>query len=547
MPAGYQKGRTKFVVVVGTVMSGLGKGIFSSSLGKLLQDNGLKCVPIKMEGYLNLDSGTLNPYRHGEVFVLDDGTECDMDLGTYERTLESDLTRDSFITSGQIFSKIFEKERKGEYLGRDVQIIPHVTGEIKWHLRNLAQKSGADIILVEVGGTIGDIENSHYIESLRQLNYEEGESNVCFVALTYIAQPNTLGEQKSKPAQLGIRLLLEAGIQPHLVACRSEKPTSEKVREKISIYTNVPMERVFSMHDVESIYTIPQLLNEVHVDDEILRILKIKKKKNAESSSWHAFASKLGKKSQKVTIGIAGKYTDLRDSYASIIKALEHAGISNGVAVEIDWIDVTEIERNKKKPFDLLAKIDGLIVPGGFGKRGAEGKIACVRFARENKIPYLGICLGFQMALIEFARNVLGLEDAHTTEIDHKTPHPVVCILPSQKNIKGLGGSMRLGGRDLHILGKSQAFNIYSGKKKIRERFRHRYECNPEYIKKFEEKGMIFSGFAPKEEGEIMQILELPDHPFFIGTQFHPEFTSRPLSPQPLFVHLVATAMKRKG
>jgi len=547
IPAGYQKGKTKFVIVTGTVMSGLGKGIFSSSLSKLLENNGFNCMPIKMEGYLNLDSGTLNPYRHGEVFVLDDGTECDMDLGTYERMMNKNLTRDCFVTNGQIFHKIFERERKGEYLGRDVQFIPHVTGEVKRHLRELAMETEADIVLVEVGGTIGDIENSHYIEALRELSYEEGKENVCFVALTYVLEPGFLGEQKSKAAQLGIRLLMEKGVHPDIIACRAENLVTEKVREKISIYTNVPIERVFSMHDVDSIYLIPKIMREESLDQEVIRLLGLEKKANEEkkkSELWDEYTEKvLKKKKNKITVGIAGKYTGLRDSYASIIKALEHCGAHLDTDIEIQWIETTEIEKDKKV-LDALKNIDALVVPGGFGKRGVEGKIECVRYARENKIPYLGLCLGFQIALIEFARNVLGLKEANSTEMNKETPDPVVDILPGQKNIDQLGGSMRLGGRDIDVKKDSTAYRLYDNNTVIRERFRHRYECNPKYIKDFEKKGLVFSGRAPGEE--IMQVLEIPDHPYFLASQFHPEFTSRPLHPNPLFMGLIKAALNSK-
>ncbi|HRY60118.1 MAG TPA: CTP synthase (glutamine hydrolyzing) [Patescibacteria group bacterium] len=546
IPDGYKKGKTKFVIVTGTVMSGLGKGIFSSSLSKLLENQGLKCMPIKMEGYLNIDSGTLNPYRHGEVFVLDDGTECDMDLGTYERMMDKNLNRQCFVTNGQIFSKIFERERKGEYLGRDVQFIPHVTGEIKRHLRELAMSSGADVVLVEVGGTIGDIENSHYVEALRELSYEEGRGNVCFAALTYVLEPGFLGEQKSKAAQLGIRLLMEKGIHPDIIACRAENPVTEKVKEKISIYTNVPVERVFSMHDVESIYLIPKMMREEKLEIEVMKLLGLDSKAKEDKAgnyAWDDFTQKvLKKKKNKATVGIAGKYTGLRDSYASIIKALEHCGAYLDTDIDIKWIETTKIENGGKPALSELKSIDALIVPGGFGKRGTEGKIECVRYARENGIPYLGLCLGFQIALIEFARNVCGLKNANSTEMNKETPYPVVDILPGQKNIDQLGGSMRLGGRDIDAKKDSQVYKLYGSKTTIHERFRHRYECNPKYIKKFEENGIIFSGRAPGEN--IMQILELKDHPFFMASQFHPEFTSRPLSPNPLFVGLVEAAIK---
>lgn len=546
IPDGYVKGKTKYVVVTGTVMSGLGKGIFSSSLAKLLGNSGFSCMPIKMEGYLNLDSGTLNPYRHGEVFVLDDGTECDMDLGTYERMMDKNLNRQCFVTNGQIFSKIFERERRGEYLGRDVQFIPHVTGEVKRCLRELAMSSGADIVLVEVGGTIGDIENSHYVEALRELSYEEGRGNVCFATLTYVLEPGFLGEQKSKAAQLGIRLLMEKGIHPDIIACRAENPVTEKVKEKISIYTNVPVERVFSMHDVDSIYLIPKMMREEKLEMEVLKLLGIDKKAKEDklkNKAWDDFTAKvLKKKKNKITVGIAGKYTGLRDSYASIIKALEHCGAHLDCDIDIHWIETTRIEERDQEALNELKKIDALIVPGGFGKRGTEGKIECVKFARENKIPYLGLCLGFQIALIEFARDVCGLKNANSTEMDDKTPHPVVAILPSQENINQLGGSMRLGGRDIEVKKNSIAYKLYGNEEIIRERFRHRYECNPKYIQKFEENGILFSGKAPNED--IMQILELKDHPYFIASQFHPEFTSRPLTPNPLFKGLVEAALK---
>ncbi|MBI5698189.1 MAG: CTP synthase, partial [Thaumarchaeota archaeon] len=417
---GYEKGKTKYVFVFGTVMSGLGKGIFSSSLAKLMQDKGFKVEPIKMEGYLNLDSGTLNPFRHGEVFVLDDGTETDMDLGTYERFLNKNLSKDNFMTTGQIYTAVLEKERKGEYLGRDVQIIPHVTAEIKQRLRTLAVKKAADVIFVEVGGTVGDLENSHYMEAIREIIYEEGKENICFVTLTYIINSGILGEQKSKAAQLGIKKLMELGIQPDVIACRSEHPVTEKVREKISIYSNVPMERVISMHDVKSIYQLPQLLRDAKIDEYVVAQLKIEKRVNKESmqknkEQWKAMLAKLNT-TKEVTIGITGKYTLIRDAYASVIHALQHAGMHHGVDVKIKWIETTAIEEGKTTVERELGDVDGIVVPGGFGKRGVEGKIMCLKYVREKNIPYLGLCYGFQMAVIEFARNVCNLRDAHTSE-----------------------------------------------------------------------------------------------------------------------------------
>jgi len=536
MPEGYKKGKTRYCFVVGTVMSGLGKGIFSSCLAKLMQDKGLKVAPIKLEGYLNIDSGTLNPFRHGEVFVLDDGMECDMDLGTYERMLDMDLTMDNFITSGQIFNSILHKERHGDYLGRDVQMIPHVTGEVKLKLRQLAAETDADIVFVEIGGTVGDLENAYYIEAMRELAYEEGPNSCCFVALTYILEPATLGEQKSKAAQLGIKQIMQLGIQPDIIACRAANPVTEKVRQKISLYSNVPLERVFSMPDSASIYMIPAMLRDCGLDFKVARLLNIADRINLRHerkawAKWCDFTDKIGTDAAVVTIGITGKYTSVRDSYASIINALEHAGIASGSDVRIKWIETTGI--TDENAAERLAEVDGIIVPGGFGTRGAEGKICCAKYARENNLPYLGLCFGFQMAVIEFARNVCGLKAANTTEIDPACAEPVIDILPEQKKIEGLGGNMRLGGRDIELKPDTLTWRLFEKAGTVRMRFRHRYEVDPRYVQSLEKAGLVFSGKAPNQP--IMQILELPSHPFFIATQAHPCLTSRPMRPQPMF------------
>ncbi|MCU0689474.1 MAG: CTP synthase [Phycisphaerales bacterium] len=581
-PPGYRKGAHKYIVVFGTVMSGLGKGIFSASLAKLFRDKGLCVCPMKMEGYLNIDAGTLNPYRHGEVFVLEDGTECDMDLGTYERMLDQNLTRRNFTTSGQIFSEILGREREGQYLGRDVQMIPHVTGEVKRKIRELAMfgdgRRPADVVFIEVGGTVGDYENCFYIEALRELAFEEGPGNCCFVALTYVIKPNALGEQKSKPAQLGLRKLMEAGIQPHVVACRAEEPVSPKVSEKIAMFSNVPPKRMFSMHDRPSIYTIPDEMRAEGLDREILSILSLHDRVDAPQEdrmreSWGQFVRGLTRpKPRVVDIGITGKYAHLRDAYASIDKAVEHCSAKLETQVKLHWIETTELTEGNVA--SRLAHLDGVIVPGGFGKRGVEGKIQCVRHCRENKVPYLGICLGFQVAVIEYARHVLGLHDANSTEFDPGTLNPLISELPDQKKIEGLGGSMRLGGQDVLITEGSLAHMLYGKKTSVRERFRHRYEVDPNYIEALTRAGLIFSGRHPKQP--IMQILELPapqiipphphhtaagiashagmptsngpaiTHPFFIGGQFHPELTSRPLRPQPMFMGLLAAAIMRR-
>ncbi|MDX2148733.1 MAG: CTP synthase [Planctomycetota bacterium] len=575
IPEDYERGYHKYVVVFGTVMSGLGKGIFASSLAKMLKDKGLVVAPIKMEGYLNLDSGTLNPFRHGEVFVLDDGTECDMDLGTYERLLDQNLTKQNFTTSGRIFSEILDRERHGEYLGRDVQMIPHVTGEVKKKLRELAIKGDgnrrADVVLVEVGGTVGDYENAFYIEAMRELAFEEGPGSTCFVALTYVIEPPALGEQKSKAAQLGIKRLMEAGIQPHVIACRASKPCGEKVLQKIAMFSNVHLRRIFSLHDRESIYTIPEEMRQEGLDREIMSILNLHDRTDMAQEDrarerWTGFVRKLtAPKRNKAVIGIAGKYANLRDAYASIDRSLEHCSAHLSCRIECRWIDTTEV--NIQNVAAELEGLDGVIVPGGFGSRGVEGKIACVKHCREHGLPYLGICLGFQVAVIEFSRHVLGLSDVTSTEFKAKPLNPIISELPEQKKIEGLGGTMRLGAQDVLISPNTLASFLSGGRPHVRERFRHRYEVNPDYIEQLENAGMVFSGRHPHRP--IMQVLEFPQagqpmpaklvqrsgtpdaglmtHPYFIAAQYHPELTSRPLRPQPLFMGLVAAAIQRRA
>ncbi len=550
MPAGYEPGKTKYVVVVGTVMSGLGKGIFSSSLAKILQDKGVTVTPIKLEGYLNRDSGTLNPFRHGEVFVLDDGMECDMDLGTYERMLNQDLSRLNFTTSGQILSSVLEKEREGRYLGRDVQMIPHVTGEVKLRLRELATATEADVVFVEIGGTVGDVENAYLIEAVREMSYEEGPANFCFVALTYIVAPSALGEQKSKPAQLNLKLLNAAGIHPDIIACRAAAPVGKKVREKIALFANVPMDRVFSMHDCDSVYVIPEMLRGAGIDAAVVELLNLTDKVDATKEEqgrriWSGYIARFRGAEHAITIGIIGKYTTVRDSYASIIHAIEHAGTHLGAKVQLEWVDSADL--NDANSDERLGRLDGVIVPGGFGHRGVDGKIACIKYVREQGMPYLGICYGMQIAVIEYARNVCGLSHACSTEIEPDCPDPVIDLLPEQKKIEGLGGNMRLGGYDVVLKAGSVISELCGGADRIRLRFRHRYEVEPRYIQALERGGVVFSGRSP--DHPIMQVMELPRHrhPFFLATQAHPELTSRPLHPQPMFVGLVRAALRRRG
>jgi CTP synthase len=541
LPQGYKPGKTKYVVVTGSVISGVGKGTISSSLCKLLQDRGMNVEPIKLEAYLNVDSGTLNPFRHGEVFVLDDGSETDLDLGTYERALDKNLAGENFVTSGKIYQRIIEKERQGKYLGRDVQFIPHVTGEIKLVLRNLAVKTKADVVVIEIGGTVGDYENMFALEALRELKYEEGPENVCFTNITYILEPHSLGEQKSKAAQLGIKRLLEMGIQPQVVVCRSTSKLRESIRDKMSLYLNLPRENIFGVHDVSNIYSLPLSLRSIGFDEAILCELEVEKKFRTNGNSalkkWSKKTSLSGK-AKPVTIGIAGKYTEGGDTYISILKALEHCSFALNRPVKVKWVETTNLgEANAET---ALKGIDGIIVPGGFGTRGIEGKIAAAKYCREKNVPYLGLCLGFQIALIEFAKNVLGLKGANSTEFDQNAKEPVVCLLPEQRKIEGLGGSMRLGGHDVMLKDGTIAAKIHGNAKSIRRRFRHRFECNPEYIEAFEKAGLVFSGKAQKVP--IMQVLELPSHKSFMASQFHPEFTSRPTRPDEMFLQFVKKA-----
>ncbi len=544
LPKGYKKGKTKFVIVTGSVISGLGKGMITSSLCKLFADRGLKVEPMKLEAYLNVDAGTLSPFRHGEVFVLDDGYETDMDMGSYERFVDKNLTKDSFVTSGRIYKQMIEKERKGGYLGRDVQFVPHVTGEIKKIVRNLAVQSKADIVLIEVGGTVGDYENMFALEALRQLVYEEGKQNSCFINATYIIEPKSLGEHKSKAAQLGLKNLMSIGIMPHIVICRSITKIPQKIREKISMNSGIPVENVIGMEDIDGIYELPLELRKRGLDELVLEKLKLGKKFKANDKKLIEWTKQnsVSKNAPIVKIGIAGKYTGLKDSYISILKALEHCEGKLNKKVEIEWINTRLLGKGNLKEKKKLKKLNGIIVPGGFGKDGIEGKIMVAEYCRKNNVPYLGLCLGFQIALIEIARNVAKIKNANSTEFESNPENPVIDPLEETKKIEGLGGTMRLGGKNVEIKKGTKAYRLHGNKNKIRRRFRHRFECNPDYIETFENSGVMFSGKAPKLP--IMQILEIPKHKFFMGTQFHPEFTSRPLNPDPIFLEFVRQAGK---
>lgn len=541
-PPHYRIGRTKYIIVTGGVMSGVGKGVFTASLSSLLQYSGFSVSAIKIDGYLNLDAGTLNPYRHGETFVLDDGTECDLDLGTYERFLDTTLNCFNYMTSGKIYSRILAKERRGEYLGRDVQIVPHVTGEIKYLIRQKAHEGPYDMILVEVGGTVGDIENLHFIEAAREMMIDEGRDNIMFAHVTMVPWSESSGEQKSKPTQHSVKKLLEVGIQPDIVVCRTRQALQPKVREKISLHCNVASDHVISNPDTDSIYTLPHLFQEQHLAEFVTSRLRLNMPYPAKDDThfpFEAFVQHNKRLSPQLTIAITGKYSSMRDSYISITNALEHTEPTEQVRINLRLIDTTEFDNKAHSLRSVLDDVHGIIVPGGYGLRGTEGMIRCIQHAREQQIPYLGLCFGFQLATIEFARHVCGLEKATSTEFDVQTPEPLISLLPEQEGLSDLGGTQRLGGHEVRLQPGTRVQRIY-GAEVIRERFRHRYEFNNAYKEILEEAGLVFCGTTPDQR--IMQIFDYPVHPFFMATQFHPELLSRPNRPHPLFLAFVRAA-----
>jgi CTP synthase len=546
-PPHYRIGRTKYIIVTGGVMSGVGKGVFIASLSHLLQHLGFSVSTMKIDGYLNLDAGTLNPYRHGETFVLDDGTECDLDLGNYERFLDTTLNSFNYMTSGKIYSRILAKERRGEYLGRDVQIVPHVTGEIKYLIRQKAHEGPYDMVLVEIGGTVGDIENLHFIEAVREIMIDEGRDNIMFAHVTVVPWADASGEQKSKPTQHSVKKLLEMGIQPDIIACRSKHSLQRKVREKISLYCNVPIDQVISNPDTDSIYTLPYLFQQQHLAEITTSRLRLNMPYPAKESSripFAPFVQHIKRHSPTLTIAITGKYSSMRDSYISITNALEHIEPSEQVRINLQFIDTTDFDNSTASIHKALDDVHGIIVPGGYGLRGTEGMMRFIQHAREQEIPYLGLCLGFQLAAIEFARHVCGLEKATSTEFDPQTPEPLISLLPEQEDISNLGGTQRLGGHDVLLTPGTRVHKIY-GKDVIHERFRHRYELNNTYKEALEDAGMVFCGMTP--DRRIMQILDYPAHPFYIATQFHPEWLSRPQRPHPLFHEFVRAAKRHRG
>jgi len=548
-------GKTKFIIVTGGVISGLGKGVAAASIGALLSSK-MKVVPIKCDGYLNTDPGTMNPTEHGEVFVLNDGGECDMDFGHYERFLNVTAKKDWSLTMGRIFKMILEKERRGDYLGHTVQFIPHVTDLIKEQFYRIADQEKADVVLIEIGGTIGDLENQFYIEATRQLSHEVGNHNSVFVHLTYVPIPSGVNEQKSKPTQMSVRDLNRLGIYPEIVICRCEEYIKSHLKEKIGLFCNLPADHVISGVDVQHVYECPLVFDAEGISEILSKTLSIYAPPKLEQWSKLVEALKRNQVNPRktLTVAICGKYLALEDSYASVIEAISHASAHLDLCTKIHWVDTEKIESGAISAETALKGVSAVIVPGGFGSRGIEGKIEIIRYVRENKIPFLGICYGMQLSVVEFARNVCGMKGAGTIEMESENNHvefPVIDLLPSQKNIQEMGASMRLGGHDVIIKDSSRAAEIY-GSLAIRERFRHRYEVNPKYVLQIEKgdisgaksQKLFFSGKAANEE--IMQIMELSEHPYFMACQFHPELKSSLIHPAPLFFGLLKAADEKK-
>ncbi len=540
---------TKYVFVTGGVVSSLGKGIAAASLGAILESRGIKVTHLKLDPYINVDPGTMSPFQHGEVFVTEDGAETDLELGHYERFTRAKMGKRNNFTTGQIYESVIKKERRGDYLGRTVQVIPHITDEIKLHVKAGAQ--GADVAIVEVGGTVGDIESLPFLEAIRQMGIEEGRQNTCFIHLTLLPYIATAGELKTKPTQHSVKELREIGIQPDVLLCRADRPVPDDERRKIALFTNVAHEAVVSVVDSDSIYKIPAMLHDQMLDEIVCHKLNILARA-ADLSVWNKLIDALEHPERSVNIAFVGKYVDLTESYKSLSEALIHAGIHTRSKIAIHYLDSEAIERDGT---DALAGMDAILVPGGFGKRGVEGKIAAIRYARENKVPYLGICLGMQLAVIEFARDVAGMEGAHSTEFDPDTPHPVIALITEWLDREGrvekrdadadLGGTMRLGGQACALAADSLARKVY-GADTIVERHRHRYEVNNIYLNRLQQAGLKVSGKS--EDGRLCEMVELPReganaHPWFIGCQFHPEFTSSPRAGHPLFTAFVRAAL----
>lgn len=533
---------TKYIFITGGVVSSLGKGIASASIGALLESYGLKVTLQKFDPYINVDAGTMNPYQHGEVYVTEDGAETDLDLGHYERFTSAEMSRDNNVTTGQIYGSVIEKERKGSYLGACVQVVPHITDEIKSRIFRLAERENYDVVITEIGGTVGDIEGLPFLEAIRQIRYDIGRENVLYIHLTLVPLIKVAGELKTKPTQHSVKTLREIGIQPDILLCRTEQAFTDSARDKIALHCNVEREAVFQAIDVKEVYQIPLMFNEQGLDRLILNRLGLKPRNSQDLKAWIDLNEKIARLNEKVTIAVVGKYIELQDAYKSIYEALRHGAFANDVALEIKRVDSETITRENAET--VLKDVSGILIPGGFGVRGINGKIEAIRFARERNVPFLGICLGMQCAVIEFARNVCGLADADSTEFNQSTSHPVIDIMETQKAIIGLGGTMRLGAYKCSLAEDSFSFQAYQ-QREISERHRHRYEFNNEYRSLVENKGLRIVGTTL--EGTLVEVIEIPEHRWFVGCQFHPEFKSKPIKPHPLFRAFIRASIDFKN
>lgn len=532
----------KYIFFTGGVVSSLGKGIASASIAKILESSGYKLSMLKIDPYLNVDPGTMSPYQHGEVYVTKDGAETDLDLGHYERFSNTDITQNSNITTGRVYQSVIENERKGRYLGNTVQVIPHITNEIKRRIIDLGERQNSDIVLVEIGGTAGDIESLPYLEAIRQMRFDVGSENVVFVHLTLVPYIRAAGELKTKPTQHSVKTMLEIGIQPNILLCRCEKELGEDHRRKISLFCNVEQECVVQAIDVRHIYEVPLNFQSQNLGRIIARKLNLKHF-SPQLDAWSSLVDRHFQLEEEVTIAIVGKYTQVPDAYKSINESLAHGALANNYKVRILTIDAEKIEKKNKRAWKQLEQADGILVPGGFGDRGIEGKIMAVKYARENKVPYFGICLGMQMAVIEFARNVMGLKNAHTSEIDSHSPYPVISLLSEQKTISQLGGTMRLGQYPCKVNPHTFMASAYCDEM-IQERHRHRWEVNNDFLEDMKAAGLIIAGVSPN--GVLVEAIEMPNHPWFVGVQYHPEFQSKPDAPHPLFRDFVKASILNK-
>ena len=534
---------TKYIFITGGVVSSVGKGVTAAAIGRTLKERGLKVSIQKLDPYINVDPGTMSPYQHGEVFVLDDGAECDLDLGHYERFIDVSLTRDCNVTTGQIYSEVIGKERRGDYLGGTIQVIPHITNEIKRRMALVAKTSGADVVLVEVGGTVGDIESQPFLEAMRQMRSDVGREHTLFVHVTWLPYIGATGELKTKPTQHSVRELRSLGISPDIIVARSDHPVSTDLRQKIALFCDVSEPAVIPMVTTDVLYEVPLLLERERVAEIVLQRLGLTASRVPDWTKWEALVAEVRQPKPKVRLAMVGKYVELQDAYMSVREALKHAGLALGREIEIEWVHSVDLE--KGRGWDQLRRVDGIVVPGGFGSRGIEGKIAAARHAREDQVPYLGLCLGMQIMCIEFARFALNSDDANSTEFDRSTPIPVIDLMPEQRSIADLGGTMRLGLYPCKLTAGTKADEAYDLPvgAVVSERHRHRFEFNNLYREPLAAKGLVVSGQSP--DGRLVEIAEVAGHPFMVGTQFHPEFLSRPNRPHPLFQAFVAAAIAR--